>query len=32
MNEKKRNTIVNAYFAAIVVALAGVLVWCTAMI
>ena len=32
MNEKKRNTIVNAYFAAIVVVLAGVLVWCSVML
>ena len=29
MNEKKRNALVNGYFAFIVVALVGVLTWCT---
>lgn len=29
MNNKKRNALVNSYFAFIVVALVGVLTWCT---
>ncbi len=29
MKNNKRNAWINAYFAAIVVVLAGVLVWCT---
>lgn len=32
MSEKKRNALVNGYFAFIVVALAGVLIWCSAML
>ena len=29
MKEKKRNALINCYFAFIVVALVGVLTWCT---
>ena len=32
MSEKKRNALISGYFAFIVVALAGVLIWCSAML